>query len=666
MKKLIFAIAAIAVMASCSNEDIDATSASLSSKGEGVSFSSSSILTKAYDTTWEAGDQIGIYKDGTFSYSNVNYGVETGGTSVEFVAPSAGYIDFASDEANADFYAYYPYTANMSGSVYPVDVRDQSDLTAIDLLVSSKVENVAYSEDPAVSFTFSHKLSQIVVNFTAGENVATIDGLTASIGDLYTTAKYDVKESAFVADSFGDLGELSFDMPQGEASKLATETIEAAIAEVEAAIEPITAALEEIASHLPEGVTNEYTEIIEELLAEAEAALEEALLSATVYGDLTDVEAAIAEFEASIETIKGYLVEAAEAIETIDGYAYTLEYALGLYYTFAVVLDDAEDIYNALVNISDAMDALFANDSDYQDALAAYDEAYAANEAASGWDKISTAATLLSASYTLATAEAAIMDDIDTENPANDYEGAYVAALAALEATDFYESSEYANYVSYATSPYTIDLAIAFLALGVETAESNVISFDLSDYIDIENLIGIDLSEYGIDLSDYLDLSQYSAEDVETMIEVIETLREVLAYGSEIIVEADAALTDMSGVIECLETYLDLITDYQNTLTVTSLTDNKGIIIPQTFGEGEVAFYFSSPLYGDFSVVIPNNADEGVAFVGGMIYTYNITVSIPTPEEPEPEAEVEEVVVSQIATKSNTIVAWDSQDAVDL
>ena len=93
----------------------------------------SGIQTRAYDATWEAGDDIGIFgftqgDASTQAYTNVRY-VTTGGDGA--FTPDGTTIYLPTDGSSLDFVAYYPYTATaMTDGVYTVNVTDQSDQSA--------------------------------------------------------------------------------------------------------------------------------------------------------------------------------------------------------------------------------------------------------------------------------------------------------------------------------------------------------------------------------------------------------------------------------------------------------------------------------------------------------------------------------------------------------
>ena len=133
----------------------------------------SGIQTRAYDDQWEKGDEIGIFgftqgDAPTQAYTNVRY-VTTGGDGA--FTPDGTTIYLPTDGSSLDFVAYYPYTATaMTDGVYTVNVTDQSDQSAIDLMAAGT--QTADRSKNTVTFNFEHKLSKIVLTFKPGDGMA--------------------------------------------------------------------------------------------------------------------------------------------------------------------------------------------------------------------------------------------------------------------------------------------------------------------------------------------------------------------------------------------------------------------------------------------------------------------------------------------------------------
>lgn len=156
------------------------------------------IPSRAIGTAWTAGDKIGVYavKAGETitkeNYDedvyNLSYTTEKGdGNFTRVLFP------IRLDGENAvDIVAYYPYTVSIyKEPVYQVDVADQSNPEAIDLLYSNNVKNI--KDNGTENLVFSHKMSQFFFRIQKGEGVETLEGLSVkSISGLVSEGSMDL------------------------------------------------------------------------------------------------------------------------------------------------------------------------------------------------------------------------------------------------------------------------------------------------------------------------------------------------------------------------------------------------------------------------------------------------------------------------------------------
>lgn len=107
-------------------------------------------------------------------------------------AQGVGPIYLPVNDTDVDFVAYYPYTANLTDGVYTVDVSDQSDQSAIDLIAAGT--QTANRINNTVAFNFEHKLSKIVFTFRAGDGMTDADlaGMTVRLTGQQKTATFNV------------------------------------------------------------------------------------------------------------------------------------------------------------------------------------------------------------------------------------------------------------------------------------------------------------------------------------------------------------------------------------------------------------------------------------------------------------------------------------------
>ena len=191
LKHLFLAGLGVMTLAACSSLDDDST---WDVNGGAVKFTSYISKHKASGTTWASGDQIGIYMktNGTAladaAVQNRQYVTDDRGN---ISAASAAEAIYYPEEGTADFVAYYPYTANVSGTIVPVDVSNQSDLAAIDLLYSNNATGVSASTN-AVNLGFSHQLANVLLTINADSTIPTTVGLEAALTGVPTSATFDL------------------------------------------------------------------------------------------------------------------------------------------------------------------------------------------------------------------------------------------------------------------------------------------------------------------------------------------------------------------------------------------------------------------------------------------------------------------------------------------
>lgn len=179
MRKLLLLALAVVAMVSCE----DAEKSLLNSRE--VWFTSE-ITTRASGTTWEKGDNIGVFmtKDtyeltGNALYFNAN----EDGAMADFSSSSPIHYP---KSGSVDFIAYYPYKSGTSLTSYALDLTDQSDLDKIDLMVAI-AKDKAKSID-AINLQFEHKLSNISVSIKVGEGLDSADLVGASVQLIGTKA----------------------------------------------------------------------------------------------------------------------------------------------------------------------------------------------------------------------------------------------------------------------------------------------------------------------------------------------------------------------------------------------------------------------------------------------------------------------------------------------
>lgn len=164
--------------------------------------------TRATNTSWDTGDRIGIFMKSTgttLAAPNIVDGV----SNREYVTPAGNLftpasesqaIRFPQNGAGVDFIAYYPYTGNLSGLTRNVDVSDQSNPAEIDLLYSDNIVN-ANPNDPHSTLRFSRRLTKIIFNIYASNNVTSLSGLRVTLSGAPTLATFDLADATLTTNT---------------------------------------------------------------------------------------------------------------------------------------------------------------------------------------------------------------------------------------------------------------------------------------------------------------------------------------------------------------------------------------------------------------------------------------------------------------------------------
>ena len=179
------------MLTACSNEDMAGNLLQEPIEAR-VSASIGSMATRAYDTTWENGDAIGItgggYTDVRYVHSNGSWTVDEASDPIFFQPPH-----------DVDFTAYYPQGAETAN----VTIGANTAQRKIDFLYGTGRGGVR--TDGVVDFSFSHRMSRLVLNFIAGPGVdlADLSGYTLlglSMIGSFDTATGEAKATGTASD----------------------------------------------------------------------------------------------------------------------------------------------------------------------------------------------------------------------------------------------------------------------------------------------------------------------------------------------------------------------------------------------------------------------------------------------------------------------------------
>ncbi len=221
MKKILYIAGVMLSIASCAKEG--------TTEVENLSptFTSSIVESRASGTEWETGDQIGIMVTqsndivGGYKYNSCYDVSFTDPTQGAFVANTPlDQIYYSMDEeVMLDFYAYYPYSAELveADENYPISVAEQSVPQKIDFMEASTLGSGGYNkESDEVELSFSRNMAKLTLALKAGAGISLSEISAVTLTGFYTSAIYD-----FPTNTFGSLSGTTTDItPLAEGGSL--------------------------------------------------------------------------------------------------------------------------------------------------------------------------------------------------------------------------------------------------------------------------------------------------------------------------------------------------------------------------------------------------------------------------------------------------------------
>lgn len=172
---------------------------------QGISFSSS-IVTKATDTAFESGDEIGVsaFSDAALTQIYADNVAYKFGSEGLFVASGNDVVAYPEDGASLAFRAIYPFTDGSYSDEFTFSVlADQSDYDSYTLSDLMTATTEATTEEvPAL--TFSHSLSRVVVQIASD---VSMDGAVVKFLNVLKDASVDLTEGTF--EGVGETGSVA-------------------------------------------------------------------------------------------------------------------------------------------------------------------------------------------------------------------------------------------------------------------------------------------------------------------------------------------------------------------------------------------------------------------------------------------------------------------------
>lgn len=160
---------------------------------------------------WNNGDAIGIYMiehDETLSASSIKEGADnvkytTASTGASALFASTTPIYYPVNGPLVDFIACHPYGSSAvdENYWYDIDLKDQSNQSAIDLMTASANNDGAgydKTNTSVVNLHFKHHLAKVILQVKAGDGVNNLTGLEVKVKGMHYTVIFDLTDFSFV------------------------------------------------------------------------------------------------------------------------------------------------------------------------------------------------------------------------------------------------------------------------------------------------------------------------------------------------------------------------------------------------------------------------------------------------------------------------------------
>lgn len=164
--KVIAAAVGTLLLAACHNEDVMPGGENAQATAH-FSATIAGPATRAYNTSWEANDEIGISETGgEAQYTNVCH--FTSGSDGNFTPKDESEKIYFQDNEEVTFTAYYPWNDLKGGTTITADTWQQAEQKRFDFLWAQEEGSKAH---PDVAFTFAHKMAKVVLTVKCGADV---------------------------------------------------------------------------------------------------------------------------------------------------------------------------------------------------------------------------------------------------------------------------------------------------------------------------------------------------------------------------------------------------------------------------------------------------------------------------------------------------------------
>ena len=168
------------------------------------------ILSRTSGNQWEFNDAIGLFAKTTsqpLSSSSIVGGINNVKLNYSgnyfMVTGGAQPVEYPADGSSVDFIAYYPYKNVSAELTIPIDISNQNDLGAIDLLYSQNAIGLNRTSSAYPNLTFTHQLSRLILNLESAEG-ANLQNVSVSVSGVKSRATFSLIDAAITIDNQSD------------------------------------------------------------------------------------------------------------------------------------------------------------------------------------------------------------------------------------------------------------------------------------------------------------------------------------------------------------------------------------------------------------------------------------------------------------------------------